>query len=178
MNLLTLFCDVIGKFVSKFVAGLLVILIVDVSWQVITRFLLERPSSFTEEIARFLLIWISMLGAAVAYRHADHLGFDLLVSKTKPTTQTIIRKMNALLALIFGVVVLCIGGGNVVYIVYSMEQFSSVLGINMAYIYMVLPIAGLLFVLFALERFMSTTDALSNEPNKSLSDDQKGAQND
>lgn len=159
MNTIVRFSQFVGEGINKLVALLMVLLIVDVSWQVITRFLLAQPSSFTEEIARFLLIWISLLGAAVAYRYADHLGFDLLTKKVNDKKQIAIARFNILVAVFFGVVVLGIGGGNVVYIVYTMEQYSSVLGINMAYVYSVVPITGVLFVLFSIERLFNQVAA-------------------
>lgn len=139
---------------NRLVATLLVLLIADVVWQVITRFVLAQPSSFTEEIARFLLIWISLLGAAIAYRHSDHLGFDLLTKKVDQNKQQKIAGFNALLVMLFAAIVLITGGGNVVHIVYTMEQSSSVLGINMGYVYSVVPISGVLFLLFATENLI------------------------
>ena len=154
MEFLFRFNQFVSNNLNKLVASLLVLLIADVVWQVITRFVLAQPSSFTEEIARFLLIWISLLGAAIAYRHSDHLGFDLLTKKVDKNKQQKIAGLNALLVMLFAVVVLITGGGNVVYIVYSMEQSSSVLGINMGYIYSVVPISGVLFLLFATENLI------------------------
>lgn len=159
--------DKLEYFLNRLVVLLLVLLIVDVSWQVITRFLLPQPSSFTEEIARFLLIWISLLGAAVAYRNKDHLGFDLIVSKVPIRHQSKIAAFNSLVACFLAIVVLGIGGGNVVYIVYTLEQYSSVLGINMAYIYMVIPVTGILFLLFAVDNLLKlATESDTPDPAK------------
>ncbi len=52
-----------------------------VTWQVFSRFIIQSPSSFTEELSRFLLIWIGILGAAYAYKTKAHLGLDLFVEK-------------------------------------------------------------------------------------------------
>src|SRR5690554_2255977 len=60
---------------------LMVAIVVDVSWQVLSRFIVGNPSSVTEEIARFLLVWIGLLGAAYAFRTHAHLGLDLMTSK-------------------------------------------------------------------------------------------------
>ena len=70
-----------------------------------------------------------------------------------------------------------IGGGNVVYIVYTLEQYSSVLGINMAYVYSVVPFTGVLFVLFSIERLYSQVAAPDNaigESNAPKNDKRKG----
>ena len=47
---------------------LMATIVIDVTWQVLSRFIVGNPSSVTEEIARFLLIWIGLLGAAYAFR--------------------------------------------------------------------------------------------------------------
>ena len=54
------------------------LLVIDVLWQVFSRFILQDPSSFTEELARFLLIWVGLLGAAYAAGQRMHLAVDLL----------------------------------------------------------------------------------------------------
>ena len=56
-----------------------------VCWQVFSRFILRAPSSYTEELARFLLIWIGVLGASYAYRTKAHLGLDLFYQKMIPS---------------------------------------------------------------------------------------------
>ena len=57
------------------------ILVVDVVWQVITRFALNNPSNWTEELATYLMIWVGLLGAAVALRRRAHLGIDFFTLK-------------------------------------------------------------------------------------------------
>ncbi|TLU59482.1 TRAP transporter small permease [Thalassotalea litorea] len=154
----------LGQQLNRLVVLLLVLLIVDVSWQVLTRFILPQPSSFTEEVARFLLIWISLLGAAVAYRYKDHLGFDLLAKKLPKKHQAKVSMFNAMVTIVFAVFVLLIGGGNVVYVVYTLEQYSSVLGVNMVFVYMVIPFAGLLFLMFAIDNLIQLS-APSEKPD-------------
>ena len=60
---------------------LMAVMVLDVTWQVITRFILKNPSSFTEELAGFLLIWIGLLGASYALHTRAHLGIDVLTFK-------------------------------------------------------------------------------------------------
>ena len=64
-----------------FLASLMAAIVLVVSWQVISRFVLNAPSSITEELSRTLLIWIGMVGAAFAYRTGQHLGLDILTRK-------------------------------------------------------------------------------------------------
>ncbi|HRD18591.1 MAG TPA: TRAP transporter small permease subunit, partial [Candidatus Marinimicrobia bacterium] len=59
------------------VVVLMAISVFNVLWQVFTRFILRNPSSYTEELARYLLIWVGLLGAAYAAGNKMHLAIDL-----------------------------------------------------------------------------------------------------
>ena len=75
--------DPINKAVGYFLSFLLTIMVLDVIWQVFTRFVLKHPSSYTEELAGFLLIWIGLLGAGYAFYIRAHLGIDILKQRSK-----------------------------------------------------------------------------------------------
>lgn len=135
---------------------LLVFLVIDVCWQVLTRFVLPEPSSYTEEIARFLLIWIGLLGAAHAYRQSMHLGIDYFVEKLAPAKQKSIRILVLLLCSLFAISVFIIGGINLSLITLELKQQSAALGIKMGYIYLVLPITGSLILLYTVELLINT----------------------
>ena len=59
------------------------LMVINVLWQVATRFLLRNPSSYTEEIARYLLVWVGILGGAYAVGKRIHLAIDLLPGNIK-----------------------------------------------------------------------------------------------
>jgi len=143
-------------------AIMMALLVVDVTWQVLTRFILPQPSSFTEEIARFLLIWISLLGGAYAYRLHSHLGFDLIVRNMSHARATLVYRFTCLLVIIFAVLVLIIGGGNLVVITWSLSQSSPVLNLPMAIVYSVIPFSGLLFIIYAASFFASASEVTRN----------------
>ena len=60
-------------------------------WQVGTRFLLEQPSTWTEELMRRLLVWMVMLGAAVAFRHGALISVDLMLKKARGKWRTFVN---------------------------------------------------------------------------------------
>ncbi len=65
---------VIDRALAWVLMVLMAVMVIDVTWQVVTRFILSEPSSVTEELARFLLVWIGLLGAAYAFRVRAHLA--------------------------------------------------------------------------------------------------------
>ena len=75
------FNEWIDKALAAVLTSLMAGMVMAVTWQVFTRFILPRPSSVTEELARFLLIWIGVLGAAYALRTKSHLGIDVLAGR-------------------------------------------------------------------------------------------------
>lgn len=121
-----------------------------VSWQVLSRYLLKDPSSFTEELARFLLIWIGLLGAAYAYRTHAHLGLNLVLNKLSLPKKRIAMMLVEVLVIVFASVTLAYGGHNLVYITLELEQISASLGVHMGYVYLVIPLSGALIIFYAL----------------------------
>ncbi len=69
------------KLLEWAVIGVTGFLVLDVMWQNITRFIIGDPSKWTEELARMLLIWVSLMGAALAFERKGHLGVDYFVGK-------------------------------------------------------------------------------------------------
>ncbi|TGD71952.1 TRAP transporter small permease [Mangrovimicrobium sediminis] len=125
-------------------------LVVNILWQVTSRFALNDPSSYTEEIARFLLIWIGLLGGCYAYRHNSHLGLDLLTQKLSPAAQRLAALLIDTVTIAFAALVLGYGGGQLVWLTLELQQTSAALGIPMGYVYSVLPLSGALMVFYCL----------------------------
>ena len=143
---------------------LMVGLVFAVSWQVVSRYLFASPSSWTEEVARFLLIWVGVLGAAYAFRTGVHLGLDILPKKLSGTAAQALKLFTLLLVAGFAVAVLIIGGGNLVALTWELKQYSAVLGLPIAYVYSVIPIAGILICFYSIaaamgEEFVDAEDS-------------------
>lgn len=84
------------RLIDKALAGTLIIAMVSilltVIWQVVSRYVLKDPASVTEELSRFILIWIGILGAAYAYRQNAHLGFNLIVGVKTAASRIVIAE--------------------------------------------------------------------------------------
>ncbi len=130
---------------------LMLLMVADVTWQVVSRYVVKSPSSYTEEIARFLLIWISFLGASYAYRHRLHLGIDLLTEKLTGTSKHWANIFSYCMCALFFGAVLVFGGSNLVLLTLELEQVSGALGLPMFYVYSVIPLSGILMLLYSVE---------------------------
>ena len=141
--------DHITRTVSAVLIILMAAMVVDVTWQVFTRFILKDPSEYTEELAGFMLIWIGLLGAGYAYIVRAHLGIDVLTARLSGAKRLISEILVAGTVFLFALLVLVIGGWRLVDLTFTLEQISPVLGISMGYVYLVLPVTGILFMYYS-----------------------------
>ncbi len=141
--------DAIDFFLTRFLIFLMALIVLAVTWQVFTRFIIQDPSSFTEELARFLLIWIGVLGASYALRTRSHLGIDLITERVGPRGKLILQIFVYAIIIVFATAVMIVGGIRLVDLTFSLNQISAALGIKMGYVYTVLPLSGTLMVLYS-----------------------------
>ena len=138
--------------VNKIVEGLLVLIlggmVLNVLWQVFTRFFTSNPSAFTNELARYLMIWLGILGAAYISGKQEHVAIDFFVKKLNNSFRNIIDRFVLLSILSFAVFVMLIGGIHLVYITLKLEQYSPSLQIPLALVYSIIPLSGLLIIFY------------------------------
>jgi TRAP-type C4-dicarboxylate transport system permease small subunit len=141
----------IDKTLEHTLVALLGILVIDVLWQVISRYLLSSPSSFTDELAGYLLIWVGVLGAAYVHGKQEHLAIDLLLQRSAPERQRILIIIINILILLFAIIVLGVGGTWLSITRFQFGVVSSALRLPLGYVYLVLPISGLLMAYYSNE---------------------------
>lgn len=124
------------------------VMVLNVLWQVFTRFVMGDPSSFTDELARYLMIWLGVLGAAYVSGKNMHVAIDLLPSRARQDYQVKMRISVDVFIILFALAALVVGGSRLVYISYTLGQQSAALQLPMALVYLVLPISGVLITFF------------------------------
>jgi TRAP-type C4-dicarboxylate transport system permease small subunit len=129
-------------------------LVLDVLWGVCSRFVLQAPSRWTEEVATTLLIWVSLLGAAVAFSRKEHLGVDYLMNRFDPAARRLMAIVGQLLIIFFAAAVMIYGGYVLVSETLKAGQVTPALGIRMGYVYVAVPVSGVFITLFGLERIV------------------------
>jgi len=131
------------------------ILVIDVLWQVSSRYLLKSPSSFTDELAGYLLIWVSLLGASYVTGTREHLAIDILIQRSKPSRQRILGIIIQSVILGFSFSVLVIGGSWLVYTRFYLGVKSAALQLPLGYVYIVLPLSGLIIVYYSIHHLIA-----------------------
>jgi TRAP-type C4-dicarboxylate transport system permease small subunit len=145
------------------------LLVLDVVWGVFTRYLMGEQAKWTEELARFLLVWVSLLGGAVAFGTKGHLGVDFFVGKFHPETRKLMAVVVHLIVLFFAGAVFLYGGGRVVADALAMEQMTPALGWKMGHVYLALPLAGIFIILYTVENLIETLATSAEQLNEAES---------
>ncbi len=143
----------IVSFVDKVLEIILISLmsgmVINVVWQVLSRYIFENPSTFTDELARYLLIWLGLLGASYVAGKQRHLAIDYFLNKLSNEKKRNLQVTIQIMMFIFAVIIMVIGGSNLVYHSFTLHQTSAALNINLGFIYMVLPLSGFLLMFYS-----------------------------
>jgi TRAP-type C4-dicarboxylate transport system permease small subunit len=140
----------IDKILANFLVIIMAVMVLNVLWQVASRFILGSPSSFTDELARYLMIWVGILGAAYVSGRNMHVAIDVLPTRLSPPIQKRLMFIVRVLIILFCLLAMVIGGSRLVYITYVLGQNSPALQVPLAVVYAVIPISGLLIIYYKL----------------------------
>ncbi len=141
---------IVDKILEYSLIIILSILVLDVLWQVASRYLLASPSTFTDELAGFLLIWVALLGAAYVSGQNQHLSIELMINKMKPKNAKVLQIIIHVIIIIFTLFVMLIGGIWLIYTRFYLGQVSASLQLPLGYVYMVLPISGIFIIYYSI----------------------------
>lgn len=133
---------------GRFLILIMTVMVINVLWQVFTRFVVGTPSSFTDELARYLMIWVGILGAAYVSGKNQHVSINTLPSKLSPRAQKKLFYTVSTIVLLFAFFAFVIGGSRLVYISYLLGQHSPALQIPLAVVYLIIPISGILIIYY------------------------------
>lgn len=141
-------------------------------WQVISRYVFNDPSTFTEEILRLGLVWLSLLGAAYSAGRGSHMAIDLLRDIARGKFRKFLKLLVPISFIIFSIYVLILGGLHSMQI--ASKQLTAVLQLPMGSYYAALPACGVLLILYAILNLIDvlkepTNDVPVTDIDKSLS---------
>ncbi|MEL6626250.1 MAG: TRAP transporter small permease [Bacteroidota bacterium] len=145
----------IDQILGGFLAFLMALITLVVLWGVFTRYALGSQASWSEELARFLLVWIGLLGAAYASGQKMHLAIDLLSPSLSARGQKNTQTLISILIIVFVLAVMIVGGIRLIYITFHLEQTSAALQLPMGVLYGVIPLSGILIIYYKLNELFS-----------------------
>ena len=115
---------------------------------VVARYVFGQAVSWTEEVPRYLLIWISFLGAAACVAKREHVGFDILFNALPARVRRLLGAAIGLLILGFGWIVLRYG---IVFVQDFGDDLMETIPFKNYWYYLALPVSGALLMLFAVK---------------------------
>ncbi|MBR1486393.1 MAG: TRAP transporter small permease, partial [Synergistaceae bacterium] len=119
-------------------AAMVAVMVITCCYQVVTRFILNDPSKYTEEFLRYALIWLTMLGAPYAYGAGKHLSIDLLVMNFSTKAQNYVRVLVEVIVLILSLAVFVFGG--IAVTTNAGGQISAAMRLPMECYYLCIPV--------------------------------------
>jgi TRAP-type C4-dicarboxylate transport system permease small subunit len=145
----------IDRIIEFFLVFIMSLLVIDVLWQVFSRYILNSPSSFTDELAGFLLIWVGLFGAAYVTGKNEHLAIDLLLTKISASGKIKLETLINLFIILFTLFVLILGGTWLVYTRFMLEVKSAALQLPLGYVYIVLPVSGFMILYYSIDNLIN-----------------------
>lgn len=143
----------VKRMIDQVLGWMLIVLmglsVINVLWQVFSRYVLNDPSTFTDELARYLLIWIGLLGAAYAVGKRMHLAIDLLPSKLTGRRRAYLGLFIEGCVFVFALAVMVWGGYSLMALMLLLGQTSAALSLPIGYVYFVVPLSGVLTMFYA-----------------------------
>lgn len=116
-------------------------------WQVFTRYILNNPSSWSEELVSYLFAWMALIGASVVTGERGHMNIPIVVDKMGERAQKVFRIFTELAVFVFSAVILVYGGTKITAL--AMGQLTSSLGVAIGVFYIILPLCGVLNMIYA-----------------------------
>ncbi len=124
--------------------GIMTVLVV---YQVITRYVFNAPSAYSEALSQYLFVWMIMFGSAYVYGSREHLTIDLLKDKFSPRLNMIVEVLMNICLFAFIVTICVVGGWK--YTVSQVKRIDPSLHISMAILYTSVPFTGIITLYYA-----------------------------
>lgn len=138
---------VLDTVLAWFTIVLFAVLVAVVVWQVASREIVGSPSTWSEEAARQLFVWLGLLASAYVFGQRGHIAVEFLVRKLPEAAERVVAILVQVLVLAFAVVVLVWGGWRASQGAWN--QNLSALPFSIGQMYLALPVAGVLIALYS-----------------------------
>ncbi|MFA1015172.1 TRAP transporter small permease [Dubosiella newyorkensis] len=142
----------IRKWMDKIIMGACIVLfglmVIVGSYQIITRYFFNKPSTVSEELLTFSFVWMALLASAYVFGIRDHMRMGFLADKIQGKGRIVLDIVIEILILVFALLTLVWGGSAIMQL--SMQQMTASLGVPMGYIYTILPVSGVAIVVYSI----------------------------
>lgn len=127
---------------------LFAVMVIVGTYQIVTRFIFNSPSTVSEELLTYTFAWMAMFASAYVFGKRDHMKMSFLVDKLSKEKRRVLDIVIELLIIVFAVAVLIYGGVTIMDL--TMTQKTASLGVSQGVVYAVMPISGVLIAIYGI----------------------------
>jgi TRAP-type C4-dicarboxylate transport system permease small subunit len=158
-----MFFRLLSRLVESLVILIAGIIVAIVTAEVILRYLFSHSLIFTEELSRYLMVWIVFLGSALAIRDGSHIRIQLLVNRLGTRMQQI-TKLAAYALVVAFLVFITIEGLKI--LPRQLQQMCITIDVSLFYFYLAIPVGSILMIVFLLPAIRKTLAGSNPAGNK------------
>lgn len=140
--------NILTSVLNVLAGGSFIAMVLLTCWQVFTRYVLDNPSTWSEELVGYLFAWMSLFGACLVTGERGHMNIPLLVDKTSPAIQKLLGIFAEIVACIFALIILVYGGVQISSL--AMGQMTSSLAVPVGIFYVAMPVCGIVIALYTI----------------------------
>lgn len=160
MSVLNKIHDVIMKVLGVSTVVIFAFMTVVGTYQIVTRYAFNRPSTVSEELLTYSFAWMALLASAYVFGKNDHMRMSFLADKVKGNAKIAMEILIQFFCFAFAAVVMVYGGVSITKL--TMTQVTASLQIPMGYVYFMVPVSGILIMYFSLLNALNTLTGHEN----------------
>jgi C4-dicarboxylate transporter DctQ subunit len=130
---------IFDRIISRIICILFLVMVICIFLGVINRAVIRASIPWTEEVARYAMIWMTFLSIGIGLKRGAHIGVEILVSKLTPSRRNLVNIFAISLLILFSLVII-ITSFNIIKIQINSEQTSAALGLPMFVPYLAIPV--------------------------------------
>lgn len=130
-----------------------IVMVILVTFQVVSRYIFKSPSSISEALTRYLFVWLILVSATYIFGQREHICITFVKDKFSPKVKKVIDILIQLIIIVFSATILVYGGFTITHM--NMLQYDSILKIPTGIIYSIIPICGVLIILYSIYNLIS-----------------------
>lgn len=148
MEIVTAIRTVMNKILSTACAAIFAAMVCIGTYQIVIRYFFNSPSTVSEELLTYSFTWMALLSAAYVFGKRDHMRMGFLADKIKGSKSVVLNAAIEILTIVFASIVMVYGGISIMKL--TMTQVTASLGISMGIVYTVVPLSGILIVVYGI----------------------------
>ena len=150
----------LDKLLSVLAGGSMAVMVILTRYQVITRYIFKAPSTWSEELVGYLFGWSTMVGATIVSGERGHMRIPIIIDRFSPTLRKAFHIFGEVIAFLFSATILVFGGYQVSNL--AMGQQTSSLGVAVGVFYWVMPICGVVILLYSVMNIIGIANGSIN----------------